>query len=233
MSRVPEITSADRSSLDSVAARDVAGNSARAIAPASAIPAGALTPERFFELVDEVLTETGRGAFGRNQRRIVEVRDDDSVLQILAGPGSGKTEVLIWRVLYELFVRGTEAGRLMVTTFTRKAAQELSVRMVERSDALLQLARNQGEPIPDPHVHDLRIGTIHSLCDSLLAEFDELHLEDGASVIDEVETRIRFARVRGYLFTDNGERVLHGLLEVDELTSLFRPPVAGESNVNA
>ena len=186
--------------------------------------ASTLMPARFFDLVDEVIGETGRDPFGETQRRIVEVRDDDAVLQILAGPGSGKTEVLVWRVHYELFVRGAEAGRLMVTTFTRKAAQELSVRMVERSDALLRIAREQGELIADPHVHDLRIGTIHSLCDSLLAEFDELHLEEGTTVIDEVETRIRFARVRGYLFTDDGDRVLHELLDVDELTSLFRPP---------
>ena len=193
-------------------------------AATAGVAASALMPARFFDLVDEVIGETGRDPFGETQRRIVEVRDDDAVLQILAGPGSGKTEVLVWRVLYELFVRGAEAGRLMVTTFTRKAAQELSVRMVERSDALLRIAREQGELIADPHVHDLRIGTIHSLCDSLLAEFDELHLEEGTTVIDEVETRIRFARVRGYLFTDDRDRVLHELLDVDELTSLFRPP---------
>jgi hypothetical protein len=42
-------------------------------------------------------------------RDIITVRDDDRVLQILAGPGSGKTEMLVWRVLYDLCVRGTPA----------------------------------------------------------------------------------------------------------------------------
>ena len=60
----------------------------------SAASAGAvvttLTAGRFFDLVDEVIRETGRDPFGETQRRIVEVRDDDAVLPILAGPGSGK-----------------------------------------------------------------------------------------------------------------------------------------------
>ena len=40
---------------------------------------------------------------------IIEVRPDDRVLQIVAGPGSGKTEVLVWRALFELLVRGSES----------------------------------------------------------------------------------------------------------------------------
>ena len=55
-----------------------------------------------------MLRRAGRAGFGELQRAIVEVRDADAVLQILAGPGAGKTEVLVWRVLYELFVRGAE-----------------------------------------------------------------------------------------------------------------------------
>ena len=183
-----------------------------------------ISGEQFFELVDEVITETGRAPLGDAQRRIVEVRETDGVMQILAGPGSGKTEVLVWRVLYELVVRGTDAGRLMVTTFTRKAAQELNVRMVERSDALLSAGRKRGLSIEDPRIHDLRVGTIHSLCDRLLAEFDHAHLEQGTTVIDDVETRIRMAGVRAYLFRDGSERVLHDLLAIDELACLFRPP---------
>jgi DNA helicase-2/ATP-dependent DNA helicase PcrA len=71
-------------------------------------------------------------------RDVIAVRDDDRVLQILAGPGSGKTEMLVWRVLYDLCVRGTPSDAVMVTTFTRRAATELNVRVVERCDQLLQ-----------------------------------------------------------------------------------------------
>ena len=80
---------------------------------------------------------------GGPERAIICVRPEDQVLQILAGAGSGKTEMLVWRVLYQLLVSGTPSSRVMVTTFTNKAATELSVRVVERSDALLEQARKR------------------------------------------------------------------------------------------
>jgi DNA helicase-2/ATP-dependent DNA helicase PcrA len=185
-----------------------------------------LSGDDFFTLVDAVLDEVGRPPFGASQRAIVNVRNDDQVLQIVAGPGSGKTEVLVWRVLFELFVRGSEASRLMVTTFTRKAAQELNVRMVERSDAMLEAARAAGIPVDDPRVHDLRIGTVHALCDQLLGEFDSEHLEHGTQLVDDTEIRVRLAREWGWLFRDQdrGVHVLKDVLAVPELDALFRAP---------
>ncbi|ORA16383.1 hypothetical protein BST16_06670 [Mycobacterium asiaticum DSM 44297] len=186
----------------------------------------------FFELVDEVLVEVGREPLdpAGPQRRIITVRPDDRVLQILAGAGSGKTEMLVWRVLYELMVLGTAASRVVVTTFTNKAATELSVRIVERSDALLEQARKRGLDPADPHVHDLRIGTLHSLCDSLLAEFDAAHMTAGTQVIDELETRVRLTRalrmVLGYSGTAQ-QRVVDRLLSTDDLVAVFRPPWDG------
>src|SRR5215469_11067925 len=117
-----------------------------------------LSEADFFGLLDEVLGFVGRTplAPGGPERSIISVRPEDRVLQILAGAGSGKTEMLVWRVLYQLLVAGTPSSRVMVTTFTNKAATELSVRVVERSDALLEQARKRGLEPADPHVHDLR-----------------------------------------------------------------------------
>ena len=157
-------------------------------------------------------------------REIIEIRDSDVVLQILAGPGAGKTEILVWRVLYELLVRGTDPSRVIVTSFTRKASQELGLRIVERSDALLEAAVDAGMPLTDPHVHDLRIGTVHSLCDQIMTEFDEEHLATGAQVIDELETKLRMLRVRNWAFRNGRRQVLRETLDRDELTCLFRPP---------
>ncbi|HQU46565.1 MAG TPA: ATP-dependent helicase, partial [Pirellulales bacterium] len=162
------------------------------------------------------------------ERQIIEVRAGDRVLQILAGPGSGKTEMLVWRVLYDLLVRGTPSNRVMVTTFTRRAATELQVRLVERCDLFQKLAGDAGIKSADPKVHDLRIGTIHSLCDSLLAEFDLEHMEKGTQVVDEAETTVRLARdyrwALGYQSPPGPRRVLNRLLDNQGLVSLFRAP---------
>src|SRR5262249_19070782 len=138
-----------------------------------------------------------------------------------------KTEMLVWRVLYESFVLGMPTQRVMLTTFSRRAATELQVRLVERSDALINVAKKRGVPVTDPKVHELRVGTIHSLCDTLLAEFDTSYVENGTQLIDDTEVSVRVARDHrwslGYNNPPKPPRVLNRLLSNRALTLLFRP----------
>jgi superfamily I DNA/RNA helicase len=189
----------------------------------------------FFDLVDEVLKSVGRPPLDRAsaQPKIIVVGDDDQVLQILAGPGSGKTEMLVWRMIYELVVRGTLAERILVTTFTRKAATELELRVVERVDALLLTAKRRGIEVPDPHVHDVRIGTIHSLCDQLLREFDPDYMAAGIELMDEHQTAVRLAREYRWRLGFEGRpgqapKVVNRLIDREQLTALFRAPWDGD-----
>lgn len=175
----------------------------------------------FLELVDAVLQTAGRSALNPTLKSIIRVYPDDQVLQIVAGPGSGKTEMLTWRILYEIFVRGVKSERILVTTFTRKAATELSLRIVERTDSLLQQARDRGLSISDPHVHDIRIGTLHSLCDSLLSEFDSDYMSNGTEVIDELEARIRLLRI---LRHRDFSEIVGQVIDNQLLVGLFRSP---------
>jgi superfamily I DNA/RNA helicase len=87
----------------------------------------------------------------------------DGPLQIVAGPGSGKTEVLVSRTLKLLLVDAVDPASVMVTTFTQKAAQSLEERIVDR---LSQLGYAE---VVD--TNELRIGTLHSLCNDLMGEF--------------------------------------------------------------
>lgn len=188
-----------------------------------------MRPADFFMLLDSVLDANGRKRLesGGPQRAIIEVRTDDRVLQILAGPGSGKTEMLVWRILYEVFVRQTPAERLLVTTFTRKAATELELRLVDRADGLLSQARQRGIEVVDPHIHDVPVGTLHSLCDQLLREFDPDYMTVGTELLDEHESTVRLARTYRWQlgYTSSGEaRVVNRLIDCESLTALFRSP---------
>ena len=187
-----------------------------------AVSTGTVTPTDFFDLVDEVLVSIGRAGLETDEARrsIVEVRPDDRVLQILAGPGSGKTEVIVWRVLYELLVLGTPSERVMVTTFTRKAALEIEARLVERCDLFLTGVRGRDLEVSDPMIHELRVGTIHSLCNTLLAEFDTQYMEAGTDLLDEMEAVVRMARDSRYALRNCADR----LRNIEPLVALFRAP---------
>lgn len=73
-------------------------------------------------------------------------------LQIIAGPGTGKTKVLVSRVAYLLLHERIEPQNIIVTTFTKKAANE----MTERLETMLEKTNID--------VSKVLIGTFHSVC---------------------------------------------------------------------
>lgn len=87
----------------------------------------------------------------------------DGPLHLTAGPGSGKTEVLVSRALKLVLVDGVDPGSILVTTFTEKAAQNLEERIVDRLDTL-----GYSDAVD---ANDMRIGTLHSLCNDIMHEY--------------------------------------------------------------
>ena len=60
----------------------------------------------------------------------------DTSLFIVAGPGSGKTTVMVLKILKFIFVDGIKPSSILATTFTRKAASQLKSRTVEWGNEL-------------------------------------------------------------------------------------------------
>jgi superfamily I DNA/RNA helicase len=102
-------------------------------------------------------------------------------LHVTAGPGSGKTEVLICRALKLLLVDGIHPKSIVLTTFTEKAAQNLEERIADRLERL-----GYGDAVD---VNELRTGTLHSLCGDIMQEY---RYEDYANVelLDEDAQRL-------------------------------------------
>ena len=82
-------------------------------------------------------------------------------LVINAGPGAGKTRVIIERVVY-LLKQGAKPESILVITFTNKAADELKERF--KKDTKLDLNI----------INQMRISTIHSFCRSILSDFSKI-----------------------------------------------------------
>ena len=83
----------------------------------------------------------------------------NSPLLIVAGPGTGKTTVLIEKVLF-LVKKGYDPNKILVSTFTNKSAEELKER----------LRKTLGDS-----VENMQISTIHSFCQKMLETFPEYH----------------------------------------------------------
>ncbi|KAL8281470.1 hypothetical protein RQP46_006154 [Phenoliferia psychrophenolica] len=100
-------------------------------------------------LFTPLLPESYLPALNENQRKAVE-HSHDGGLQILAGPGSGKTKVLTTRVAYLIQHYKIEPENIIVVTFTNKAANEMKERL---------------KVLVGPVVVDrLVMGTFHSVC---------------------------------------------------------------------
>lgn len=103
---------------------------------------------------------------------------------VRAGAGAGKTRGLVEKVVdvYRHFARAGESPRLVLTTFTRKATQELKERLIlkacaERDPGLLQF-------VSDPA--RLQISTIHGLLNVFLRQVGHLAgLDAGFQIVGE------------------------------------------------
>jgi DNA helicase-2/ATP-dependent DNA helicase PcrA len=109
---------------------------------------------------------------GLNPHQREAVAHVQGPLLILAGPGSGKTRVIVHRVAYLLDVEQVEPRNVLTVTFTNKAARELR----ERLDSLLGAQAARG----------LSVGTFHALCARWLRR-DIAHLgrDPGFAIYDD------------------------------------------------
>lgn len=104
-------------------------------------------------------------------------------LLIVAGPGAGKTRVLVERVAYLVKKKSVDPSNILVITFTVKAAEELKARL---SHCI------------GPKIKSMQVSTIHSFCHEILQEYSDFH-EFGATfdVLDE-EMQLMFIRSNYY-----------------------------------
>ena len=120
---------------------------------------------------------------GLNEQQRLAFHHDQGPCLVLAGAGSGKTTVLTRRIA-RLLAEGVEPQRIFVATFTKKAADEMSLR----------LAGLLGEAGP-AMVEKLWIGTFHSHCLRILkTEWAILHGKAGYFQIADEHWQLRVAR---------------------------------------
>lgn len=127
-------------------------------------------------------------------------------LFIVAGPGSGKTTVIVLKILKYIFVDDIKPNEILATTFTRKAADELYSRILGWGDEIKNyLIDNAGDDfnrlieINRIDFNQLTIGTTDSIAQELL----RVHKEPGTNQEVVIEQFVaKFAMVK-ILLKDN------------------------------
>ena len=105
-------------------------------------------------------------------------------LFIVAGPGSGKTTVMVLKILKYIFVDGIDPSEILATTFTRKAAEELYSRILGWGDEIKNYLTNSLDEddfddiskilkIEGIDFNQINIGTTDSVAEELLRKYKQ------------------------------------------------------------
>ncbi len=125
------------------------------------------------EIQNEIKTEDTPKQKGLDEYQQNAIKNENSQLLIVAGPGSGKTTVLTQRIANLIKDKNIQPENCLAITFTRRASQE----MRERLDKILENKANL-----------LNIYTFHSLCFSILKEnYERAGLNEDFTVMSEQE----------------------------------------------
>ena len=105
-----------------------------------------------------------------NAEQFAAATADDGPLLVLAAAGTGKTRTLVHRVAY-LIGNGVPAERILLLTFTNRAAREMTLR---------------AERLVGAEIGGIWSGTFHSICAKFLRRYGGfLGFKPGFAIIDE------------------------------------------------
>ncbi len=126
-----------------------------------------------------------------NESQLNAVISEGGPLLVVAGAGSGKTRTIIFRVSY-LLELGINPERILLLTFTRKAANE----MIERANKLLG----------NKEASKVFAGTFHAFSNFILRRYSSLidipsnftivDTPDSEDIIDLIRQELKYAKTR-------------------------------------
>jgi DNA helicase-2/ATP-dependent DNA helicase PcrA len=132
--------------------------------------------------------------FNFTQEQQTAINTTEGIVCLSAGPGCGKTFVLVNRyiaILKKLIASGVLAeeafGKILAVTFTRKAAHEMKERIVK------ELKEFDAQKIK----HNIRISTIDGWASSFLKEFSE---NPDFELVDNTFAKAKFLEIAQKLF---------------------------------
>ena len=151
--------------------------------------------------------------FTPNPNQEQAILHTDGPLYLPAGPGSGKTRVLLWRTINLIVFHDVPPDEIYLSTFTQKAALQLK----EGLRALLGIATNYNDVQYD--IGNMYVGTVHSLCLRLITDrrfSSDRSRSNTPALLDEIDQYFHIARRRHWdhfldvaQFADDGVELIN------------------------
>lgn len=135
-----------------------------------------ISQEEFEEIVVKILERDISS--NDDQKKAILSKPTESLF-LVAGPGSGKTTVMVLKILKFIFVDDIKPDEIFATTFTRKAAEELYSRILGWGDEIkthIEEKANDFETITKLiriDLNQIRVGTIDKLAEEIMRQNKE------------------------------------------------------------
>jgi len=179
----------------------------------------------------------GRPEWTEEQKQVIELRDRN--ILVSAAAGSGKTAVLVERIITEITEGDSpkDIDKLLVVTFTKAAAAEMRTRIGDALEERLRLEpENRHIQKQASLLHTAQITTIDSFCQSIIKNyFHVIHLDPSFRVGDETDLEIMKQELLGELIEEKyrkaHEEGQEGFLHFTDMLSVGRTDHAIEEMV--
>ena len=135
-------------------------------------------------------------AVRRTPEQEAVVKNRGGGLLVSAAAGSGKTRVLVERLLDRILTEGKNVDQFLIITFTRAAAEELRARIAkEIAEALAGQPDNAHLRRQTALLYKAQISTIHAFCTVLLRQWGHLlDLPADFALCEDEEAQVLMAR---------------------------------------
>lgn len=130
----------------------------------------------------KAVKKAGEEHWGLNARQWEAVTAVERSVAVTAGPGTGKTRTLVYRIFHQVTVCGVRPESIVAVTFTTQAAEELRMRLRDL--------------LGSDRVQRMHIGTFHAVSLGLLPDGEERALIDRTEAYAIVEELLHAHRLR-------------------------------------
>lgn len=161
--------------------------------------------------VKDVFAIVGRDIASNMEQLAIVMSPPEKSLKVVAGPGSGKTTVIVLRLLKMVFVDDITPESIMATTFTRKAAKELKSRILKWGH-LLQFHYSEDQSIDmavRDHIRRLNFdlivtGTLDSIAEDALTIYRQPNENPPMMITEFVSKQIMLSSLFDYFQNKEG-----------------------------